>query len=207
MKMKKLIVLPALMLAMVACQNGNQGHENDGMDSASAEAAAPAAQIAYFGAEINEEGALSASEAMAQLGEMDSVNLKLTGTIDKVCQVKGCWMTMATGENGESMHVSFRDYGFFVPKDIDGKEAIIDGTLYMETTSVEDLRHYAEDEGKSEEEIAMITEPETRMTFVADGVIVKDYEVTINAADGSDEEAEMEEEHDHSDHDHGDHEH
>jgi len=109
-------------------------------------------------------------------------------------------MTMGYGE-GESMHVSFRDYGFFVPKNIDGKDAVIDGTLYMETTSVEDLKHFAEDEGLSEDEIAMITEPETRLTFVADGVIVKDYTVEVGSADENEQNLEEAEEHDHSDHD------
>ena len=77
----------------------------------------------------------------------------------------------------QNMHVSFKDYGYFVPKDIDGKESIIEGYAYMETMSVDDLKHYAEDAGKSQEEIDAITEPETKLSFVADGVIVKDYEV------------------------------
>lgn len=182
--MKRLMFIPAMLIALSACQGGGENESENAADSAavSNEVVEVAPAMAYFGAEIDDEGAVSASDATGQLGEMDSVNLKVLGTIEKVCQVKGCWMTMGYGE-GESMHVSFRDYGFFVPKDIDGKEAVIDGTLYMETTSVEDLRHYAEDEGKSEEEIAAITEPETRLTFVADGVIVKDYEVAVNAGE------------------------
>jgi hypothetical protein len=43
----------------------------------------------------------------------------------------------------------------------------------MKTTSVAELQHYAEDAGKSKEEIAKITEPKLELTFVADGVIVK----------------------------------
>ena len=81
----------------------------------------------------------------------------------------------------QSMHVSFKDYGFFVPKDIDGKETVIEGYAYIETMSVDDLKHYAEDEGKTVEEIDAITEPETNLSFVADGVIVKDYSVAEEA--------------------------
>ena len=90
-------------------------------------------------------------------------------------------MSMRVNEE-QFMHVSFKDYGFFVPKDIDGKETIIDGYAYIETMSVDDLRHYAEDEGKSAEEIEAITEPETNLSFVADGVIVKDYAVVVEPA-------------------------
>ncbi len=200
-KMKKILFVSALMLALVSCQNGAEKSGEESTDTtAVVQEEAPTLAVAYFGSEITDEGAIEVDEAPAKLGEMDSVDLKVVGKINKVCQVKGCWMTMGYGE-GESMHVSFRDYGFFVPKNIDGKDAVIDGTLYMETTSVEDLKHFAEDEGLSEDEIAMITEPETRLTFVADGVIVKDYTVEVGSADENEQNLEEAEEHDHSDHD------
>jgi hypothetical protein len=75
--------------------------------------------------------------------------------------------------DGQTMRVSFKDYGFFVPKDIAGKTVVIDGEAKMKTTSVAELQHYAEDAGKSKAEIAKITEPKHELTFVADGVIVK----------------------------------
>ena len=37
-------------------------------------------------------------------------------------------------------------------------------------------KHYAEDAGKSEEEIAAINEPEYDINFIADGVIIKDWD-------------------------------
>jgi hypothetical protein len=43
----------------------------------------------------------------------------------------------------------------------------------MDTPAVEDLRHYAEDEGKSKEEIAKITEPLVELAFEAEGVIIQ----------------------------------
>jgi hypothetical protein len=86
--------------------------------------------------------------------------------------VKGCWMKVRTTD-GQTMRVTFRDYGFFVPKDIAGKQVVFEGTAQQSTTSVADLKHYAEDAGKSKEEIAKITQPEKAVTFVADGVIVK----------------------------------
>lgn len=81
-------------------------------------------------------------------------------------------MTIDKGD-GSSMRVSFKDYGFFVPKDISGKTVIVEGKATVTTTTVEELRHFAEDAGKSKEEIAKITEGKTELTFEADGVIVK----------------------------------
>ena len=64
---------------------------------------------------------------------------------------------------------------FFVPVDsVEGKTAIIQGDLFLDTTSVEMLKHYAEDAGKSEEEITLITEPSFELGFIADGVIIKE---------------------------------
>ena len=131
--------------------------------------------VAYFGDEINEEGAIKVSEIAAHLVGSDSVSMKVEGRVDAVCQKKGCWMTLKVDDDNEMM-VRFKDYGFFVPLDCDGKDAVFEGVAFRDTTSVDDLRHYAEDAGKSPEEIEAITEPEVSLSFLAHGVIIKDEE-------------------------------
>jgi hypothetical protein len=74
---------------------------------------------------------------------------------------------------GETMKVVFKDYEFFVPLDVAGKSAILEGVAKKEITSVATLRHYAEDAGKSKEEILAITKPEKKIVFEAEGVILK----------------------------------
>ncbi|KAA3650995.1 MAG: DUF4920 domain-containing protein [Bacteroidetes bacterium] len=126
----------------------------------------------HFGALINDEGAVSTDEFLAMMEGKDSLEIKLAAVATEVCQKKGCWMKVETAE-GETMRIRFKDYGFFVPKDLAGKEVVFSGKAYKETVSVEDLKHYAEDGGESEEEIAAITEPETSITFMADGVLIR----------------------------------
>lgn len=130
--------------------------------------------LSFHGLRIDEAGAVPVAQLtglMAQHGGMEGV--KLAGTVEAACQMKGCWMTIKL-DNGEDMRVRFRDYGFFVPKDCAGKVAIIEGNAYRDTTSVEDLRHYAVDGGMSEEEAAAkYTEPEVSIAFEATGVIIK----------------------------------
>jgi hypothetical protein len=92
--------------------------------------------------------------------------------VESVCQVKGCWMKVKL-DNGETMRVMFKDYGFFVPKDIAGKTVVFEGEAQKKMVPVEHLQHYAKDAGQSQEEIAKITEPKQELTFIADGVIVK----------------------------------
>jgi hypothetical protein len=100
----------------------------------------------------------------------DESNVIVEGTIVDVCQKKGCWMRVTDG--GQELFVRFQDYGFFVPMNAAGREVVMHGTSVAQIASVEELRHYAQDAGKSAEEIAAITEPETRVTFFADSVYI-----------------------------------
>ena len=125
-----------------------------------------------FGEEITEEGAISTAELLKKANDNEQITAKVSGVVESVCQAKGCWMKVKL-DDGQTMRVTFKDYGFFVPKDIAGKTVVIDGTAKVETTSVIDLKHYAEDAGKSKDEIAKIKKPEKALGFVATGVIVK----------------------------------
>jgi hypothetical protein len=125
----------------------------------------------FYGDTIDVENAVEANTLMAMAGTKDSLAVKVKGTVLESCKKKGCWMKMDLG-NGEEMRVTFKDYGFFVPTDLDGETAIIEGFAQMDTTDVETLRHFAEDGGKSKEEIEAITEPEVTLNYVATGVII-----------------------------------
>jgi hypothetical protein len=126
----------------------------------------------HFGKEINDKKAIEASALPAKMADKDVMEVKVTGTVASVCQVKGCWMTVNLAD-GQTMRVMFKDYGFFVPKDIAGKTVVFEGEAQKKVVPVEHLKHYAQDAGKSKEEIAKITKPENELTFIAAGVIVK----------------------------------
>ncbi len=126
-----------------------------------------------FGEAISEEGKIALTAFAEKMADNDSLVVKLEGTITEVCQMKGCWMKLDMGNN-QTMMVRFKDYGFFVPKDAAGKVAVIDGYAKKSVTSVETLKHYAEDAGKSPEEINAITEAKEGYTFIASGVLLKD---------------------------------
>ncbi|MGV3599572.1 MAG: DUF4920 domain-containing protein [Dyadobacter fermentans] len=125
-----------------------------------------------FGKQIDEKKAIAATALPAKMEGKNEMPAKVTGTVESVCQVKGCWMKVNL-DNGETMRVMFKDYGFFVPKDIAGKTVVFEGEAKKSMVPVEHLRHYAQDAGQSKEEIAKITEPKEELTFIADGVIVK----------------------------------
>ena len=124
-----------------------------------------------FGEAITADNAITFADMMTKMEGVDSMPVKVKGKVDAVCQAKGCWMNIKDDMAGE-MFVQFKDYGFFMPKDIAGREVIMEGYAYRETTPVDELRHYAEDEGKSKEEIEAITEPKEELKFMASGVLL-----------------------------------
>lgn len=126
----------------------------------------------YYGDTITAENPISTDALLAEMKKNDTVMAKVEGTINSSCTVKGCWMKMDMG-NGQEMHVTFKDYGFFVPKNLDGETAIMEGYAITDTIGVDHLRHLAHDAGKFEEEIAAINEPEVTVSFEATGVIIK----------------------------------
>lgn len=127
-----------------------------------------------FGAGVKNEASMDIASLVNQLAEKDTIETTLLATVDEVCQKKGCWMTLHDQAGGEEMMVRFKDYGFFVPKDIGGRQVLVEGKAFLSMTSVEDLKHYAEDAGKSEEEINQITEPRKELSFEATGVKLLD---------------------------------
>lgn len=138
-----------------------------------------------YGEVITPTSALDVLTIGTLMADKDSLEVKLSGEIEKTCKMKGCWMTVKTGDNS-TMRVTFANYGFFVPKEgMEGKTTIMEGKVSKIVNSVETLRHYAQDEGKTAEEIAAITEPVEEYTFVATGVLIEDEAPKEEPKEGS----------------------
>ncbi|WP_223547994.1 DUF4920 domain-containing protein [Aestuariivivens sp. NBU2969] len=165
--MKSLLLGLIAALLLNSCKNKEQNQgSNKNMSTT---------EYASFGKVIISDDAIAAKSMATHFNKMqvgDSINSKMIATVTNVCQAKGCWMTLKLDDQSEVM-VKFKDYGFFVPKDIKGETVIVNGLAYLEEQSVDDLRHYAKDAGKTVEEIEAITEPKRIFAFEADGVLLK----------------------------------
>ncbi len=127
-----------------------------------------------FGEKIQPNDAYTVSQMSTLFENLkagDTVPVKFTSTVNEVCQSKGCWMKLNLGEQ-ETM-VKFKDYAFFMPKNIAGHQVIVDGIAFVNEMSVDEQRHYAEDAGKSEKEIEAIKTPKRTLSFEASGVLVQ----------------------------------
>lgn len=126
-----------------------------------------------FGASVEESDVHSISQMFETLEAKGDFEGKVIGEIKEVCAHKGCWMTVDLPD-GQLMRVTFKDYGFFVPKNSMGYPVIMEGVAKRSITDVASQKHYAEDAGKSKEEIDAITSAKEEYTFEATGVIIKE---------------------------------
>ncbi|TGD57890.1 DUF4920 domain-containing protein [Flavobacterium humi] len=130
---------------------------------------------ALFGDKFTASKVLTNAEMLKKyksLKKGDTIKVQFKSSIKEVCKKKGCWMSMDLTDSNESF-VRFKDYGFFVPLNADNEEAIVNGVAYIDVVSIEELRHYAKDAGKSQEEINKITKPKITYAFQATGVLIK----------------------------------
>ena len=142
------------LVSIYACQNNSTENQN------------------LIGEKVAIEKAVDISTLPTILQSSDKKeDVVLTAEVTEVCKAKGCWMKLKMAD-GEDVRVTFKDYALFMPKDIVGKEVVIHGVASKKEISIDELQHYAKDAGKSEDEIAMIEQPEIQLTFEADGVVI-----------------------------------
>lgn len=123
-----------------------------------------------YGASIS-EGKVMKAKQIAKMEAGAPVATKLEGKVLEVCANKGCWFKVELADKSVAT-VKMKDYGFFVPTALEGKNVVIDGNVELATTSVKELQHFAEDAKKSPEEIASITEPKKEIKILANGIKV-----------------------------------
>ena len=131
----------------------------------------------YYGADVSkaaESKAISVEKLETKLqNEKKIENVTVKGEVTDVCEKRGCWLTVKT-ENGSSFFVKMKDYAFFVPTSLKGKNVVLEGNAEKKITAVDDLKHYAKDAKKSQAEINAITSPKEEIRFLADGIKVVD---------------------------------
>ncbi|CAA7386895.1 DUF4920 domain-containing protein [Chryseobacterium fistulae] len=98
-------------------------------------------------------------------------NVAIKGKVTDVCEKKGCWLTIQTEDNSQ-FFVKMKDYAFFVPTALKGKNVVLDGSAERKIISIDEQKHYAEDAKKPQSEIDAINQPKEEIRFVANGIQV-----------------------------------
>jgi hypothetical protein len=156
--MKKLLFSSLLFIALgAAAQNKEK---------------TPAAKGVVYGVVADEKSPVAPDEIAARLVD-NKYEGQLKAKVVEVCKAEGCWIKVQR-KDGTLMMVRAKDHAFLMPENIVGKTVLIDGNATVKETTEEMRRHYAEDAGKSKEEIAKIKGSEKDVQFSARGVKVLD---------------------------------
>lgn len=171
--MKRLLLIPALLLAACTTDAPAPSDEQPAVAEAPVEGDELVAEMGTIVGEDPGDGpVVFADDIVSDAATYDGTPVRVAGVISEVCQNAGCWLTFQN-EAGTPFRVTVpRDddgYVFTFPMDISGQNVVVAGTLALEETDVETLRHLAEDGGASEAELAAITEPERTLVLSATG--------------------------------------
>lgn len=124
-----------------------------------------------YGAKIDRMNAFPVNELPSMFKGKDTIPAKVIGKVLDVCSSKGCWLTMQVNDSTKAF-VKMKGYAFFVPSALSGKTVVLDGIAFTKTTSVAELKHYAEDAKKPQKEIDAITSPKKEIRLLANGIVV-----------------------------------
>lgn len=132
------------------------------------EPAAPApivSQSVHHGAAFAlKDTPISLDEVAAKPDAFANKTLMVTGTVATVCKKKGCWLGLKS-DKGTVARVTFKDYGFFAPKDCEGQVATVEATVQVTKLDAAERAHLAQDAGKGIQDI-----PEVELRLVANGL-------------------------------------
>jgi hypothetical protein len=105
----------------------------------------------------------------------DEQGVAVAGVITEVCNHQGCWLRLNDPKDPAvgDLFVRTKDHAFFVPRNAHGHNVMVYGSCEFTEVSVGEQQHYAEEAGKSEAEIAKITQPRKMIIFHADSIMIE----------------------------------
>lgn len=103
--------------------------------------AAPTESTGHFGAAFAITEAQPLSTALAS--GVPTAAVKVSGTVESVCQAKGCWMVIKEGD--VTARVLVKDHAFAIPLDGKGKAATVEGTIEAKELTEANVAHLKKD--------------------------------------------------------------
>ncbi len=158
--MKKLLLFSVLFIAITA-------------NAQDADAIKPAAKGVVYGTTVIESDDVIPVSDLESKMTNGGYQGKVSGKVTEVCKTMGCWIKIEKAD-GTALMVKSKEHGFFMPQDLVGRNVVIEGTASVKEVSEDKRKHFAEDAGKSKEEIKKIKGSVKEVQFVASGVKVVD---------------------------------
>jgi hypothetical protein len=118
-----------------------------------------------WGEKITLSSPSTIESAISSLSSKKENEILVKAIVKKVCEKKGCWMTLKS--SNKDIRVTFKNYDFFVPLKLQNKEVLVQGKITEHTMNVKEAKHYAEDAGSKSDHI---TKPVKEYRIVASGI-------------------------------------
>lgn len=128
-----------VMAVLMACQAQSDAGDVRGATNA----AGSGDDVQRFGEPLSSSKAQPLAAVLKAPGDYRESPVIVEGVVRQVCQAKGCWMEIATGNqpDAKGARITFKDYGFFVPKDSAGSRALAEGLIEVSEVSAEHVEH------------------------------------------------------------------
>ena len=97
--------------------------------------------VVQRGEAIGDSPVVDLEAALRSISSYADRTVTLEGQVNRVCQMKGCWMELAPAGAKRGIRVTFKDYAFFVPTDSSGARARLEGMFEQHTWSKRDADH------------------------------------------------------------------
>ena len=125
------------------------------------------------GTKLSDLTALTVAEA-TQKPDIDGKLVKLTGTVDSVCQPMGCWMVLAGDKPEQRVRITSKGHDIFVPKSAAGKTATVEGEFKLKIVPLSTAQHYEDErELKAGEAKKVFTEDQKEFSVSVVGLEIK----------------------------------
>jgi hypothetical protein len=98
-----------------------------------------------FGGALTDRAPTALSAISASPTTFDGQTVRTEGTIERVCQRMGCWMELRA-DGTEPVRVPMAGHSFFLPRDVAGHAATIEGNVHL-TPLTPERRAHLESEG------------------------------------------------------------
>lgn len=121
-----------------------------------------------YGAPITLKDKQALTTVVNENARFKDQDVLVEASLKQVCQKKGCWAVLS--QDGTEVRMTFKDYGFFIPKDSASRLVLAQGRIIEKTLSEKQRRHYLEDAGAPASEIEKIKGSKLEKSFVASGL-------------------------------------
>ena len=107
--------------------------------------AKPTSEVIHRGAQFSVDAVVSLDKVLSAPNDFADKQVRVSGTVKKVCLKKGCWLVLAGKGQNTRARVTFKDYAFFAPMDSAGWSASVEGLVKAKTLSEAERAHLASD--------------------------------------------------------------